>query len=82
MAFDEAMLPSRLTFNLMRVYLKDKLQKWGTMIFMFVLFIDGILYSLCYLAPFELYCAKKKRSGIESSTDYKLDPAAVVRNLR
>ncbi|ETM97802.1 hypothetical protein PPTG_24825 [Phytophthora nicotianae INRA-310] len=65
MAFDEAMLPSRLTFNLMRVYVKDKLQKWGTMIFIF-----------------ELYCAKKKRSGIESSTDYKLDPAAVVRNLR
>ncbi|OWZ05090.1 hypothetical protein PHMEG_00022888 [Phytophthora megakarya] len=34
MAFDEAMLPSRSTFNRMRVYLKDKLHKWGTKLFM------------------------------------------------
>ncbi|POM60518.1 LOW QUALITY PROTEIN: hypothetical protein PHPALM_30617 [Phytophthora palmivora] len=30
MSFDEAMLPSRSSFNRMRVYLKDKPHKWGT----------------------------------------------------
>lgn len=34
MAFDEAMLPSRSTFNRMRVYMKDKPHKWGTKLFM------------------------------------------------
>ncbi|GMF54626.1 unnamed protein product [Phytophthora fragariaefolia] len=35
MAFDEAMLPSRSSFNRMRVYMKDKPHKWGTKLFMF-----------------------------------------------
>ncbi|KAJ8578589.1 hypothetical protein ON010_g617 [Phytophthora cinnamomi] len=65
MAFDEAMLPSRSTFNHMLVYMKDKPHKWGTKLFM-----------LC------LYCDKKESGGVSSSTDYKLGPAAVVRNLR
>ncbi|POM80845.1 Hypothetical protein PHPALM_1267 [Phytophthora palmivora] len=30
MSFDEAMLPSRSSFNRMRVYMKDKPHKWGT----------------------------------------------------
>jgi hypothetical protein len=34
MAFDEAMLPSRSSFNRMRVYMKDKPHKWGTKLFM------------------------------------------------
>uniref|UniRef100_H3GZJ6 PiggyBac transposable element-derived protein domain-containing protein n=1 Tax=Phytophthora ramorum TaxID=164328 RepID=H3GZJ6_PHYRM len=34
MSFDEAMLPSRSTFNRMRVYIKDKPHKWGTKLFM------------------------------------------------
>ncbi|GMF14374.1 unnamed protein product [Phytophthora fragariaefolia] len=34
MAFDEAMLPSRSSFNRMRVYMKDKSHKWGTKLFM------------------------------------------------
>ncbi|ETP22318.1 hypothetical protein F441_04342 [Phytophthora nicotianae CJ01A1] len=34
MAFDEAMLPSRSSFNKMRVYMKDKPHKWGTKLFM------------------------------------------------
>ncbi|ETK73028.1 hypothetical protein L915_19992 [Phytophthora nicotianae] len=36
MAFDEAMLPSRSSFNRMRVYMKDKPHKWGTKLFMLV----------------------------------------------
>lgn len=34
LAFDEAMLPSRSSFNKMRVYMKDKPHKWGTKLFM------------------------------------------------
>lgn len=34
MAFDEAMLPSRSSFNRMRVYMKDKPHKWGAKLFM------------------------------------------------
>uniref|UniRef100_H3H361 PiggyBac transposable element-derived protein domain-containing protein n=1 Tax=Phytophthora ramorum TaxID=164328 RepID=H3H361_PHYRM len=34
MAFDEAMLPSRSTFNRMRVFMKDKPHRWGTKLFM------------------------------------------------
>uniref|UniRef100_H3GV95 PiggyBac transposable element-derived protein domain-containing protein n=1 Tax=Phytophthora ramorum TaxID=164328 RepID=H3GV95_PHYRM len=33
LAFDEAMLPSRSSFNKMRVYMKDKPHKWGTKLF-------------------------------------------------
>ncbi|ETL33123.1 hypothetical protein L916_14371 [Phytophthora nicotianae] len=66
MAFDHERLPSRSTFNLMRVYIKDKPHKWGTNLFMF----------------FEVFCVKKERSGQRSSADQKSDPAAVVRNLK
>ena len=34
LSFDEAMLPSRSSFNRMRVYMKDKPHKWGTKLFM------------------------------------------------
>ncbi|GMF45621.1 unnamed protein product [Phytophthora fragariaefolia] len=34
MAFDEAMFPSRSSFNRMRVYMKDKPHKYGTKLFM------------------------------------------------
>eukprot|EP00644_Phytophthora_capsici_P015493 jgi/Phyca11/127520/e_gw1.70.155.1 len=37
-------------------------------------------YVVCY--RFEVYCGKKERGGITSSTDAKTGPAAVVRNLR
>ena len=33
-SFDEAMLPSRSSFNRTRVYMKDKPHKWGTKLFM------------------------------------------------
>jgi hypothetical protein len=34
LSFDEAMLPSRSSFNKMRIYMKDKPHKWGTKLFM------------------------------------------------
>ncbi|GMG17935.1 unnamed protein product [Phytophthora fragariaefolia] len=34
LAFDEAILPSRSSFNKMRVYMKDKPHRWGTKLFM------------------------------------------------
>ncbi|GMF29033.1 unnamed protein product [Phytophthora fragariaefolia] len=72
MAFDEAMLPSRSTFNRMSVYIKDKPHKWGTKLFMLC----------CSATAFEVYCGKKKRAGSTSSTDHKSGPAAVARNLQ
>ncbi|GMF19799.1 unnamed protein product [Phytophthora fragariaefolia] len=72
MAFDEAMSPSRSTFNRMRVYIKDKPHNWGTKLFM-----------LCSSATaFEVYCGKRERAGSTSSTDRKSGPAAVARNLQ
>ncbi|OWY92207.1 hypothetical protein PHMEG_00038878, partial [Phytophthora megakarya] len=76
MAFDEAMLPSRSTFNRMRVYMKDKPHKWGTKLFMLC------CSSTAYCIRFEVYCGKTERSGRSASTDYKSGPATVVRNLR
>ncbi|OWZ18776.1 hypothetical protein PHMEG_0007077 [Phytophthora megakarya] len=34
MAFDEAMPPSRSSFNRMRIFMKEKPHKWGTKLFM------------------------------------------------
>ncbi|POM58794.1 Hypothetical protein PHPALM_36511 [Phytophthora palmivora] len=76
MAFDEAMLPSRSTFNRMRVYIKDKPHKWGTKLFMLC------CSATAYCIRFEVYCGKKERAGNSSSTDHKSGPAAVVRNLQ
>ncbi|ETP37457.1 hypothetical protein F442_14729 [Phytophthora nicotianae P10297] len=45
MAFDHERLPSRSTFNLMRVYIKDKPHKWGTNLFMLCFSNFSILYS-------------------------------------
>ncbi|OWZ11623.1 hypothetical protein PHMEG_00015327 [Phytophthora megakarya] len=76
MAFDEAMLPPRSTFNRMRVYMKDKPHKWGTKLSMMC------CSSTAYCIRFEVYCGKPERAGRSASTDYKSFPAAVVRNLR
>ncbi|POM57745.1 Hypothetical protein PHPALM_37705 [Phytophthora palmivora] len=78
MAFDEAMatLPSRSTFNRMRVYIKDKPHKWGTKLFMLC------CSTTVYCFRFEVCCGKKERAGQTSSTDHKSGPAAVVRNLQ
>ncbi len=34
LSFDEGMLPSRSSYNKMRVYMKDKPHKWGTKLFL------------------------------------------------
>ncbi|POM72710.1 LOW QUALITY PROTEIN: Hypothetical protein PHPALM_10538 [Phytophthora palmivora] len=72
LAFDEAMLPSRSSFNTTRVYMKDKPCKWGTKFFM-----------LCSAhTAFEVYVGKKQHTGDTKSMDKKSGPAAVVRNLK
>ncbi|KAE9037189.1 hypothetical protein PR002_g6708 [Phytophthora rubi] len=76
MAFDEAMFPSRSTFNRMRVYIKDKPHKWGTKLFMLC------CSTTAYCIRFEVYCGKKERAGQTASTDHKSGPAAVARNLQ
>lgn len=75
MAFDETMLPLRLSFSRMRVYTKDRPHKWGIKLFM--LFCS----STAYCIRFEVYCGKKQTGVIVASTDTKYGPAAVIRNL-
>ncbi|POM79381.1 Hypothetical protein PHPALM_2968, partial [Phytophthora palmivora] len=65
-AFDEAILPRRSSFNKMRVYMKDKPHKWGTKLFM-----------LC--SAVAAYCIRKKEHAHKA--DMKSSPAAVVHNL-
>ncbi|POM80223.1 Hypothetical protein PHPALM_1970 [Phytophthora palmivora] len=69
MAFDEAVLPSRSSFNRMRVYMKDKPHKYGTKLFM-----------LC--CSFETYLGKAGTVNGVSLRDERTGPVAVVRNLR
>ncbi|POM64840.1 Hypothetical protein PHPALM_19588 [Phytophthora palmivora] len=71
LVFDEAVLPSRSSFNKMRVYLKDKPHKWGTKLFM--------LWSA--VTSFEVYCGMKQHASDTHKPDTKCGPAAVVRNL-
>ncbi|ETO85715.1 hypothetical protein F444_00650 [Phytophthora nicotianae P1976] len=73
MAFDEAMLPSRSSFNKMRVYMKDKPRKWGTKLFMLC------CSTTAYCIRFEVYLGKQAQES--QPTDYKSGPAAVTRNL-
>ncbi|POM69891.1 LOW QUALITY PROTEIN: Hypothetical protein PHPALM_13792 [Phytophthora palmivora] len=75
LAFDEAMLPSRSSFNKMRIYMKDKPHKWGTKFFMLCSAVTA------YCIRFEVYCGKKQHSSDAHKTDMKSGPAAVVRNL-
>ncbi|POM69800.1 Hypothetical protein PHPALM_13889 [Phytophthora palmivora] len=75
LAFDEAMLPSRSSFNKMRVYMKDKPHKWGTKLVMLCSAVTA------YCIRFEVYCGKKQHSSDAHKTDMKSGPAAVVRNL-
>ncbi|POM79254.1 Hypothetical protein PHPALM_3123 [Phytophthora palmivora] len=71
LAFDEAILPSRSSFNKMRVYLKGKPHNWGTKLFM--------LYSAvtAYRIRFEVYCGKKQHASDAHKPDMKSGPAAV-----
>ncbi|POM62521.1 hypothetical protein PHPALM_28318 [Phytophthora palmivora] len=77
MAFDEAMLPFRSSFNRMRVFMKDKPHKWGTKLFMLC------CSTTAYCIRFEVYCGKQEQPNASGSlTDYGSGPAAVIRNLR
>ncbi|POM73207.1 Hypothetical protein PHPALM_9965 [Phytophthora palmivora] len=75
LAFDEAVFPSRSSFNKMRVYLKDKPHKWGTKLFMLCSAVTA------YCIRFEVYCGKKQHASDAHKPDMKSGPAAVVRNL-
>ncbi|KAK1930142.1 hypothetical protein P3T76_014376 [Phytophthora citrophthora] len=96
MAFDEAMLLSRSTFNRMRVYIKDKPHKWDAKLFM--LCCSTTAYCIrCCLRTRLLFLVHNFRYRVWSKlTVYylytaekgerrsdKLDgPAAVARNLQ
>ncbi|OWZ18592.1 LOW QUALITY PROTEIN: hypothetical protein PHMEG_0007295 [Phytophthora megakarya] len=78
MVFDEAMLPSRSSFNRMRVYIEDNPHKWGTKLFM----LCCSQYAYCMrMSRFEVYCGKQQSSQDTVTTDTNAGPAAVVRNL-
>ncbi|OWY99821.1 LOW QUALITY PROTEIN: hypothetical protein PHMEG_00029113, partial [Phytophthora megakarya] len=63
MAFDEAMLPSRSSFNRMRVYMKDKPQKWESKLFMLC------CSQSAYCLRSEVYCGKRQSSQAIVTTD-------------
>ncbi|POM76007.1 LOW QUALITY PROTEIN: Hypothetical protein PHPALM_6802 [Phytophthora palmivora] len=79
LAFDEAMLPSRSSFNTTRVYMKDKPCKWGTELFM--LCSAHTAYCISYDTR-QFYVGKKQHTSDTKSIDKKSGPAAVVRNLK
>ncbi|KAE9220063.1 hypothetical protein PF005_g7625 [Phytophthora fragariae] len=75
-SFDEAMLPSRSTYNRTQMYMKDKPHKWGTKLFMLC------CARSAYCIRFEVYCCQKQHIAESGAVDMKSGPAAVVRNLR
>ncbi|POM65861.1 Hypothetical protein PHPALM_18363 [Phytophthora palmivora] len=74
--FDEAMLPSRSSFNRMRVYMKDKPHKYGTKLFMLCCSYPA------YCIRFEAYLGKAGTVNGVSLRDERTGHVAVVRNLR
>ncbi|POM71656.1 Hypothetical protein PHPALM_11740 [Phytophthora palmivora] len=74
---DESMLPSRSSFIRMRVFMKDKPHKWGTKLFMLC------CSTTAYCIRFEVCCGKQEQPNASGSLpDYGSGPAAVIRNLR
>ncbi|KAG3244050.1 hypothetical protein PI124_g11155 [Phytophthora idaei] len=65
LAFDEAVLPSRSSFNKMRVYMKDKTHKWGTKPFMLC------SAATAYCIGIEVYCGKKQHASDVHKPDMK-----------
>ncbi|OWZ16488.1 LOW QUALITY PROTEIN: hypothetical protein PHMEG_0009714 [Phytophthora megakarya] len=53
LSFDEAVLPSRSSFNKMRVYMKDKPHKWGTKLF--ILCSTVTAYCIRYVFGYVVY---------------------------
>ncbi|OWZ07330.1 hypothetical protein PHMEG_00020291 [Phytophthora megakarya] len=86
LASDEAMLPSRSSFNKTRVYMKDKPCKLGDETLQAVLCSFRVLHQVHY---YYLRCmlASKKISPVDvhlpdDGVDKKSGPAAVVRNVK
>ncbi|POM69326.1 Hypothetical protein PHPALM_14394 [Phytophthora palmivora] len=79
MAFDEAILPSRSSFNRMRVYIKDKPHKYGTKLFMLC-----CSQSAYYIRSnlFEVYLGKAETVDGIAVRDEKTGPVAVIRDLK
>ncbi|KAG2825374.1 hypothetical protein PC129_g7691 [Phytophthora cactorum] len=68
LSFDEAMLESRSSFNMMRVYMKAKPQKWGTKLFMLL-----CSAHTAYCIRFEVYCGKKQNTSDNHPADKTKD---------
>ncbi|POM59702.1 hypothetical protein PHPALM_31524 [Phytophthora palmivora] len=90
MAFDEAILPSRSSFNRMRVYIKDKPHKYGTKLFMLCCSQTRVAFSECWNQifcnrvqySFEVYLGKAETVDGVAVRDEKTGPVAVIRNLK
>ncbi|GMF31734.1 unnamed protein product [Phytophthora fragariaefolia] len=51
LTFDETVLPSRSSFNKMRVYMKDKPHKWGTKLFMLCSAVTAHCIQYVFFVP-------------------------------
>ncbi|POM68261.1 Hypothetical protein PHPALM_15600 [Phytophthora palmivora] len=70
LAFDEAVLPSRSSFNKMRVYLKDKPHKWGTKLFM----LCSAVTAYCIRPHFH----PKDDARVQTERAYKIQKVVAV----
>ncbi|POM59992.1 LOW QUALITY PROTEIN: hypothetical protein PHPALM_31201 [Phytophthora palmivora] len=73
-SFYDAKLPSRSAFNRMRVYIKDTLHKWGTIVL--------CCSTTAYRIRFELYCEKKRERRSNKINGSQVRPCRVARNLQ
>ncbi|GMF37790.1 unnamed protein product [Phytophthora fragariaefolia] len=66
LAFDEAVLPSRSSFNKMRVYMKDKPHKWGTKLFMLCSAVTAMKsgYAAIVRNLLEVFGADTRKQGM------------------
>ncbi|KAG2959752.1 hypothetical protein PC118_g22862 [Phytophthora cactorum] len=83
LTFGEAVISSRSRHNVTRQYLKDKLHKWGTKLFM------TCCADTAYCLRLEVYCGTDQyaselggQSPTKVSADPNSGPAAVLRNLQ
>ncbi|ETN20630.1 hypothetical protein PPTG_21336 [Phytophthora nicotianae INRA-310] len=77
MAFDEAMLPSRSSFNRMRLYINDKPHKYGTKQFMLC-----CSFTAYWFVKFEGCLGKASTVNGVTLRDERTGPVVEVRNLR
>ncbi|ETL32421.1 hypothetical protein L916_15009, partial [Phytophthora nicotianae] len=72
-SFDEGVLPATSMRNPTRIFMSDKLHRYGSKIFMLC---DA---KTAYCHRFEVYVGK--REGVDNPIDFKTGAAAVLRNL-